>query len=365
MAVAKNSKTGKWYAKFRYKDYTGKSIQKKKEGFNRKADAQKWEDEFRSAHEGKEEISFAAAYQKYLLDCEKRQKATTIANKKGCLQYYEVLNKMPITEITAQTIRQWQNEYLLAIDTKTEKMRFSKRTIGFINTQLCTFFAWCIKFCGLSRNPVTAAGNITVKSISEKPERVKNIWQKEDFARFIATVKRPDYHLFFGLLFWCGLRRGEAMGLRIMDVNIADKTVTICQNRTRLGMDTPKTKNSARTVTIPNHLVTETKDYLKQLYKPKDKDLLFANVGDSISNFFLNQERKIGIEPIIRLHDLRHSHASLLINMGFSPDVVADRLGHSNAAMVLKIYGHMYPQKRVEVTDALNKMYQKQKKRLA
>lgn len=152
-------------------------------------------------------------------------------------------------------------------------MKFSKRTIGFINAQLCTFFAWCIKFCGLSRNPVTAAGNITVKSISEKPERVKNIWQK--------------------------------------------------------------------------------------------KDLLFAHVGDSISNFFLNQQRKIGMEPIIRGHDLRHSHASLLINLGFSPDVVADRLGHANASMVLKVYGHMYPQKRIEVTTALNKMYQEQKKRLA
>ena len=130
-------------------------------------------------------------------------------------------------------------------------------------------------------------------------------------------------------------------------------------------MDTPKTKNSARTVTIPNHLIKEIKDYMKRIYKPRGKDLLFSGVGDSISNYFLNQQRKIGMKPIIRVHDLRHSHASLLINMGFSPDVVADRLGHSNAAMVLKIYGHMYPQKRVEVTDALNKMYQKQKKRLA
>ena len=358
MAVAKNPKSGKWYAKFRYHDYTGKSIQKKKEGFERKADAQKWEKDFISQHEGRERLTFKQAYEKYIRDCEKRQKSTTIANKKGCLQYYDAFSELPLTEICPQTIREWQNECLLAIDDKTGKMRFSKRTIGFINAQLCTFFAWCIKFCGLSQNPVTTAGSITVKSISEKPERVKNIWQKEDFEQFIATVKRPDYHLFFGILFWCGLRRGEAMGLRIKDINILEKTATICQNRTRLGViDTPKTKSSARTVSIPDHLIIEIKDYIKRLYKPKDKDLLFDRVGDGISNFFLNQERKIGIEPIIRVHDLRHSHASLLINMGFTPDVVADRLGHSNAAMVLKIYGHMYPQKRVEVTDALNKMY--------
>lgn len=365
MAVAKNAKTGKWYTKFRYKDYAGNVIQKKKEGFETKKDAKAWEQNFIVAHEGREQLTFQQAFKKYLADCEKRQKATTIANKKGCLQYYEILNKMPITEITPQTIRQWQNECLLATD-DTGKTRFQRSTINTINAQLSIFFNWACKFCGLLRNPVTAAGAITIRSITEKPERVKNIWQKEDFERFITTVKRPDYHLFFSLLFWCGLRRGEGMGLRVKDINIIDKSVTICQNRTRLGMiDTPKTKNSARTVSIPDHLVIEIKDYMKQLYKPKDKDLLFDHVGDSISNFFLNQQRKIGMEPIIRVHDLRHSHASLLINLGFSPDVVADRLGHANAAMVLKVYGHMYPQKRIEVTNALNKMYQEQKKRLA
>ncbi len=357
MAVAKNPKNGKWYAKFRYKDYAGKVIQKKKEGFETKKDAKAWEQEFIDRHEGKERLNFEQAYEKYLKDCEKRQKSTTIANKKGCKQYFVVFNKLPISEIGPQSIREWQNECLLALDDKGQ-MRFSKRTISFINAQLSTFFSWACKFCGLSRNPVTAAGAITIRSIAEKPTRVKNIWQREDFERFVSTVNREDYHLFFGVLFWLGLRRGEAMGLRSKDVNLSDKTVTICQNRTRLGMDTPKTKSSARTVSIPDHLVIEIKNYIKRLYKPTDKDLLFDSVRDSISNFFLNQQRKIGMEPIIRVHDLRHSHASLLINMGFSPDVVADRLGHANAAMVLKIYGHMYPQKRVEVTDALNKIYQ-------
>lgn len=107
MAAAKNPKSGKWYAKFRYHDYTGKSIQKKKEGCDRRVDAQKWEKEFIARHEGKERLTFKQAYEKYPIDCEKRQKSTTIANKKGCLQYYVALFELPLAEIGPQTIREW------------------------------------------------------------------------------------------------------------------------------------------------------------------------------------------------------------------------------------------------------------------
>lgn len=356
MAVAKNPKTGKWYSKFRFRDYSGNIIQKKKEGFERKADAKKWEDDFIALHEGKEQLTFTQAYNKYIADCEKRFKAGTTFIKKRYLKYYTMLYNLPISEITPATIRLWQNKYLLSIDPMTDKMKFGKTTINSINGQLSAFFSWCVKFCGLSRNPVQAAGRITYKSITEKPTLVKNIWQKQDFDRFIATVKRPDHRLFYNFLFWLGLRRGEALGIRIKDIDLKGKTVRICQNRTLVGMDTPKTKTSVRTVTIPDHLAAELAEYIGKIYKPSQKDLLFSSFGLSIGAAFRRAQEKAGMETRIRLHDLRHSHASMLINAGFSPDVVADRLGHANAQMVLTIYGHMYPQKRIEVRDTLNKI---------
>ena len=92
-------------------------------------------------------------------------------------------------------------------------------------------------------------------------------------------------------------------------------------------------------------------------------DLLFAIGPQSLTNTFNYAQRRIDMKPHIRLHDLRHSHASMLINLGFSADVVADRLGHSNAAMVLSIYGHMYPQRRVEVVNALDKAIAERKEK--
>lgn len=359
MAVAKNQKTGKWYAKFRYHDYTGRSIQKKKEGFARKADAQKWEQDFLSLHEGKESLDFKSAYEKYLADGEKRLKSTTAINKKMAFKHYEALYNIPIASIIPSTIRHWQNEYLLAIDPDTGKLKFTAQSISTINRTLSSFFQWCCSFCGLSSNPVRDAGRLSYKDDAEKPASKKAIWQKEDFEKFLSFVVKPDQHLIYGLLFWCGLRRGEVLGLRLKDVDLKTGTIYIRQNRTSAGISTPKTKSSLREITLPGHLIEEMKAYIKMLYKPKTNALLFENMSPiGLSNNFKMYQKKADIKSLIRLHDLRHSHASLLINSGFSPDVVADRLGHKNAQMVLTIYGHMYPQKRVEVTDALNKMYQ-------
>ncbi|MCR5030132.1 MAG: site-specific integrase [Selenomonadaceae bacterium] len=362
MAVAKNEKTGKWYAKFRYHDYTGRTIQKKKEGFDKRSDALKWEKDFIVQHEGVERLTFGQTYEKYLIDCEPRLKATTLIKKRRYIKHFKPLWEMAITEIKPRTIRQWQNDYLLAINPDTQKMIFTRSTIFDINGELINFFNWCAKFCGLIRNPAKDAGTITYRSITEKPPQVKNIWQPEHFEKFISYIGRPDHRLFYSLLFWCGLRRGEALGLRIKDIDLNNKLLKIRQNRTPAGIDTPKTKSSIRDVTIPSPLIKEINEYIKKLYQPAPNTLLFENLTVNISVEFYRRQQALNFKPRLRLHDLRHSHASMLINAGFSPDVVADRLGHANAQMVLKVYGHMYPEKRVEVTDALNKIYERKRR---
>ncbi len=361
MTVSKNLKTGKWYAKFRYHDYTGKSIQKKKEGFERKADAQKWEMDFIAQHEGKENISFADAYKKYLSDCEKRLKVLSVREKQNMYKYYKPLHNIPISEITPAIVREWQNDYLLRIDREPGKMALAKGTIRHINTQLSTFLGWCKRYYNLSRNPVQDAGALQLQhtSISEKATNIKQIWQKYDYEKYLSTLKRADLRLIISIMFWCGLRRGEALGLRIKDIDLKNGIIKVRQNRLPGGhIDTPKTKSSIRDVTIPDQLRDEISIYIKQIYKPEANTLIFEHLlPDTLSNLFTYNLKKCPAVPQIRLHDLRHSHASMLINAGFTPDVVADRLGHKNASMVLQIYGHMYPQKRDEVKNALNEIY--------
>lgn len=358
MAVAKNEKTGKWYAKFRYHDYTGRTIQKKKEGFDKRSDAQKWEMDFIAQHEGKENISFSDAYKKYMTDCEKRLKVLSVQEKQRMLKYYKPLHNIPISEITPAMIREWQNEYLLRTDQKTGKMALAVGTIHHINTMLSTFFGWCKRFYNISRNPVQDAGALSHKSIAEKATNIKQIWQKKDFEKYISTLKRADLRLIVSIMFWTGLRRGEALGLRVKDIDLKNGIIKVRQNRLPgERLDTPKTKSSIRDVTIPDLLKGELGMYIKHIYKAEANTLIFEHLlPDTLSNLFAYNLRKCPGVPQIRLHDLRHSHASMLINAGFSPDVIADRLGHKNASMVLQIYGHMYPQKRAEVKNALDEI---------
>jgi len=90
------------------------------------------------------------------------------------------------------------------------------------------------------------------------------------------------------------------------------------------------------------------------MYKPNPTDLLFPTKASTLGGQFRRIQRYHNITPRIRVHDLRHSHASMLINLGVSPKAVADRLGHANESMVMKIYGHLYPEKRNEIVNKLN-----------
>ena len=320
MAAAKNQKTGKWYSKFRFKDYNGATVQKKKEGFATKREAQEWEADFRAQHEGKERLTFGEAYKRYMADCEKRQKATTLQEKRALYRTnYAMFADMPIADISPAAIRKWQNENLLAIG-PDGKLRYAPATIKSINTKLSAVFEYCVRFCGLDKNPVRAAGRISYKHVLEKKGQAKDIWQRDTFERFIDTVKNPEEHLAFGILFWCGLRKGELLGLRIKDIDPKDGIVRVRQNYTEAGViDTPKTKSSKRDVSMPKRLAEEAKAFIRTLYAPSTNDLLFQGLTvNSIRSRFKRCQERAGITPIIRVHDLRHSHASLLISLGLA-----------------------------------------------
>ena len=115
-----------------------------------------------------------------------------------------------------------------------------------------------------------------------------------------------------------------------------------------------KTKKSKRIITLPDFLVTELEEYVGRLYGMMANDRLF-----SITKSYLEKEMIRGVElsgvKKIRLHDLRHSHASLLISkLGAQPNLVADRLGHEKVQTTLSTYSHLYPNQSRDLADKLN-----------
>ena len=161
------------------------------------------------------------------------------------------------------------------------------------------------------------------------------------------------------LLFWTGMRSGELLALTLNDFDFKEKTVSINKNFSRLnGKDlilTPKTPKSKRTITLPDFICKMVQDYANHLYDYKPNERLFP-----VTKFYLDHEirrgcHKSGIKKI-RVHDIRYSHASLLIEQGFPPLMISERLGHEKIQTTLQIYSHLYPNKHSLLADKLQEL---------
>ena len=152
------------------------------------------------------------------------------------------------------------------------------------------------------------------------------------------------------------LTKAELLALTAADFDFEKETVRINKSYQRLhGEDvitTPKTKKSNRIIKMPKFLCEEMQDYLQMLYGLKKKDRIFT-----VTKSYLHHEMDRGAKAAgvkrIRIHDLRHSHISLLIGMGFSAVAIADRVGHESIDITYQ-YAHLFPSKQTEMADRLD-----------
>ena len=201
----------------------------------------------------------------------------------------------------------------------------------------------------------------TVRYPNGNEDEVIHFWTQEQFERFIVLVREPMHHLIYEMLFWLGLRVGELCALRLKDIDFETGMVHIERNKVHIFnvgdvFQTPKTAESRRTIGMTDKLKEELQEYVKMLYDPKPDDILFPRSTNSIGRYFREMQKRHNFEPRIRLHDLRHSHASLLLNMGIPAKAIADRLGHANEIMLYRTYGHMYLEQREELVAKLNQL---------
>ncbi|MFI3326486.1 MAG: site-specific integrase [Clostridia bacterium] len=155
------------------------------------------------------------------------------------------------------------------------------------------------------------------------------------------------------------MRSGELLALTGNDIDLQTKVVNINKTYVRLkGVDLiqePKTPKSKRKVTIPTFMAEIIEEYIDMLVDYNPNDRLFE-----VTRGYLTCEMKRGFKRSgvkkIRVHDLRHSHASLLIEMGFSPLLISERLGHEEIQTTLQTYSHLYPNKQYEVSDKLEQL---------
>ena len=213
-----------------------------------------------------------------------------------------------------------------------------------------------------------------IKPKSRQTQRKGNFLTKEELKEFLKLAKTATLSYFFPLVHlmsYTGLRQGEALALKWSDIDFENKKITVDKTATRIKerqtLQTPKTKNSKRVISIDpatlSILKGWKKDQIKIYFKngkhfEGDENFIFTNQRGEwvhIHNFIRYFKRFIADHKLksITPHGLRHTHASLLFSAGVEPKNISDRLGHSTVQITLDLYTHITEEQRTDTVEKL------------
>lgn len=352
MPAFKDKHNGTWYVQFRYTDWRGERKQKLKRGFASKRDAQAWEREFLMQKQADVNMTFASFVQLYEKDVKSKLKLNTWLSKENIIKnkILPYFAKRKLAEITARDVIDWQNEVRSLTDCRGKP--YSPDYLKNVHTQLSCIFNHAIKYYGLQINPASKVGNMG----SEQPKEME-FWTKAEYLQFLeAMLDKPLSYYAFEMLYWCGIREGELLALTPADFDFINNTVRINKSYQRINkqdiITSPKTKKSNRIVQMPDFLSKEIQDYLNQLYGAEPNSRIFPITKHYLKHEMQRGCKETGVKPI-RIHDLRHSHISLLIDMGFTALAIADRVGHESIDITYR-YAHLFPTRQQEMAQKLN-----------
>lgn len=213
-----------------------------------------------------------------------------------------------------------------------------------------------------------------IKPKSRQTQRKGNFLTKEELKEFLKLAKTATLSYFFPLVHlmsYTGLRQGEALALKWSDIDFENKKITVNKTAARIKekqtLQTPKTKNSKRVISIDpttlSILKSWKKDQIKIYFKngkhfEGDENFIFTNQRGEwvhIHNFIRYFKRFVTdhkLKPITP-HGLRHTHASLLFSAGVEPKNISDRLGHSTVQITLDLYTHITEEQRTDTVEKL------------
>ena len=352
MAAFRNKDNGSWYVQFRYTDWRGERKQKLKRGFATKKEALAWEREFLMQKQADVGMTFESFIKLYERDMKPKLKLNTWLSKEHIIKtkFLPYFKNRILSEITALDVMEWQNE-MRTLTTSTGKP-YSQDYLENIHTQLSCLFNHAVKYYGLQLNPAAKAGGMGGE---EKKEML--FWTKDEYLKFAeAMMDKPALYYAFELLYWCGIREGELLALTPSDFDFSRKTLRINKSYQRLqGKDvitTPKTKKSNRIIQMPDFLCDEIKDYLSLLYEPAEDERIFQLSKHQLKRGMEYGCKMSGVKEI-RIHDLRHSHVSLLIDLGYSAVAIGQRVGHESVEITYR-YAHLFPTVQKDMAEKLN-----------
>ena len=345
---AERDKNGKWLIQYRFTDRQGNKKKSTKRGFETKRDAEQWLRDFLAQQQMDPSMTFVSCVEKYTEDMKHRLRENTLL-KKQCIIETKVLpffGKKRLADIKPVDIRHWENAMM--------QKGYADTYLRLLYNQVNAIFNYAVKYLDLPVNPCAKAGSMGKKNADEM-----QFWTQEEYRCFAdAMMDKPQSYYAFQLLYWCGLREGELLALTPADLDLVKGILYVRHSYQRLHGDDvitpPKTEKSNRKIRLPGFLCEEMQDYLKRLYGVKANDRIFEFTKSYLYNEMRRGCKATGVKQI-RIHDLRHSHVSLLASMNYSMVFIANRMGHETIEITQR-YAHMFPSEQDEMAEELDEM---------
>lgn len=342
--------------RFKYIDVLdGESKEYRKRGFKTASEAKK--------HEAQKRLEFSQQTSRdytwdelcdlYLTSKKGKVKDRTIFNYKSLFdtQIYGIFNRVSVRNISSQMVEAWQRK-LLAKGFKNAHMAKIQQTVSSIMN-------FAVARSIMNINPLRIVG--FVKNVDE-PKTEMEFWTYAEYAKFQSVIDDHEAKLIFDVLYFTGLRIGEFQALTWKDFREDEGLLFVhstYNNKSKVIAQTTKTGTN-RYVDLPKRLADELKVKKEEMssysdYTPEKFIFGYHEIfpRKTIENWKNKYIEMSGVKKI-RLHDIRHSHVSLLINNGVDRFIIAKRLGHS-IEMVENVYGHLFPENRKSILNVLDR----------
>lgn len=196
-------------------------------------------------------------------------------------------------------------------------LEYSQTYLHSICNQPSAMLNHAVRYYGLDSNPMAKVGKIGSKQANEM-----SFWTKEEYLRFSREIMdKPQSFIAFELLYWCGLRLGKMLALTPADFDFKNKRLSVTKSYQRMhreyAITAPKSSKSIRTIVMPSFLVDEVIDFMNCIPDLCNFDRLVPATKSFLHHEIDRGSKAAGVKRI-RIHDLRHSHVSLLIELGYS-----------------------------------------------
>lgn len=311
-------------------------------------------------------ITIQSLSDEYKLSKSSEVRATSLDKSRQKLDTYILpyLKDVKLKRLNAKALQDWKNtiaEMDIAISTKQN-----------IFGEFRALLNYAVKMEYIPKNPIIAIGNFR-EAYFEKPQEKMQYYTPEQFVQYIRQAREVaeatdalmdwGYYVFFMIAYYTGMRKGEINALRWSDIDddVIHVRRSIAQKLRGDDVETPpKNKSSYRDLQMPKPLLaalTAHRERQEQTDGFTDQYRVCGGIR-CLRDTSIDKRNRAFAEaaglPRIRIHDFRHSHASLLANNGINIQEIARRLGHSKIEMTWNTYAHLYPREEERAVEILN-----------